>query len=226
DDKGKQIKAIEKLNERSGMFILSASASNQKAYEIGKYNQGALTYSLLKAIKEQPDILEDRQYLNISRWFNAAEKTVNELARETGTRQQPQLVSTTNFNVGVVDDEVRNKIILPFEKPLFTRSDLRNTDLRIDNLKLRTLIDKKLEEISDNEQNGLILYSPEYDGANIYAISGDYKVTGKEITVSVILTKGGTEIKNQFEIKGTIENGNELARSITAKILEWLNKKE
>ena len=226
DDNGKQIKAIEKLNEKSGMFILSASASNQKAYEIGKYNQGALTYSLLKAIKEQPDILEDRQYLNISRWFNAAEKTVNELARETGTRQQPQLVSTTNFNVGVVDDEVRNKIILPFEKSLFTRSDLRNIDLRIDNLKLRTLIDKRLEEISDNEHNGLILYSPDYDGANVFAISGDYKVNGNDVTASIILTKGGTEIKSQFETKGTVENINELVQLIAAKIVEWLNKKK
>lgn len=54
---------------------------------MGKYNQGALTYSLLKAIKEEPDILEDRKYLNISRWFNAAEKTVGELSRETGARQ-------------------------------------------------------------------------------------------------------------------------------------------
>ena len=126
DDKGNQIKAIEKLNERSGMFILSASASDQKAYEMGKYNQGALTYSLLKAIKEEPGILEDRKYLNISRWFNAAEKTVGELSRETGTRQQPQIVSTTNFNIGVVDEEVRNKIVLPFEKPMFTRSDFRN----------------------------------------------------------------------------------------------------
>ena len=51
DDKGKQIKAIEKLNEKSGMFILAASASDQKAYEIGKYNQGAFTYSLIKSNK-------------------------------------------------------------------------------------------------------------------------------------------------------------------------------
>ncbi len=144
DIKGKQIKAIDKLNERSGLFILSASASDQKAYEMGKYNQGALIYSLLKAIKEEPDILEDRKYLNISRWFNAAEKTVGELSRETGARQQPQIVSTTNFNIGVVDEEVRDKIVLPFEKPMFTRSDFRNVELRTDNLKLRALVDKEL----------------------------------------------------------------------------------
>jgi len=226
DEKSKQVKAIEKLNERSGMFILSASASDQKAYEMGKYNQGALTYSLLKAIKEEPDILEDRKYLNISRWFNAAEKSVNELARETGARQQPQIVSTTNFNIGVVDDEVRNRIVLPFEKPMFTRSDFRNIDLRIDNLKIRALVDIELDEISGNSSNASIMYSPEYDGANVYSISGDYTVTGNDISFSVIVTKGGTEIKTRFEIKGTLDQLSRLAASVTNTVLEWLKKEK
>ena len=225
DDKSKQIKAVEKLNERSGLFILSASASDQKAYEMGKYNQGALTYSLLKAIKEEPDILEDRKYLNISRWFNAAEKTVGELSRETGARQQPQIVSTTNFNIGVVDEEVRDKIVLPFEKPMFTRSEFRNVDLRTDNLKLRSLVDKELGEMSENNISSTIMYSPEYDGANVYAISGDYTVKGSEVIVSVILTKGGTDIKKSFEIKGPVNEIATFSKSIVASVIEWLNKK-
>ena len=224
DDNGKRIKAIEKLNEKSGMFILSASASNQNAYELGKYNQGALTYSLLKAIKEQPEILEDRQYLNVSRWFDAAEKSVNELSRETGARQQPQLVSTSNFNIGVVDDDVRNRIILPFEKSLFTRSEFRNADLRIDNLKLRTLVDKRLEEISDNKQDGLLLYSPEFDGINIYAISGDYTVAGNTVTLSLILTKGGTEIKAKFELAEALANLDALPERIISFVMDWLQR--
>lgn len=221
DEKGKQIKAIEKLNERSGMFILSASASDQKAYEMGKYNQGTLTYSLLRAIKEQPDILEERRYLNISRWFNAAERSVGELARETGAQQQPQVVSTTNFNIGVVDEEVRNRIVLPFEKPMFTRSDFRNIDLRIDNLKLRTMVDKELDDISGNDNNASILYNPGYDGANVYAISGDYTVTGNNVIVSVILTKGGTDIRTKFEVKGMADQPEPLSKSIINTVMEW-----
>jgi WD40 repeat protein len=224
DENGKQKKAIEKLNEKSGMFILSASASDQKAYEIGKYNQGALTYSLLKAIKEQPDILEDRQYLNISRWFGAAEKTVGELARETGTRQQPQVVSTSNFNIGVVDDDVRNKIVLPFEKFLFTRSEFRNTELRIDNLKLRSLIDKELSDLSDDNSNALLLFNPEYEGANIYSLSCDYTVAGSDVNVYAVLIKGGVEIKTKFEVKGKADNLTHLSGSIISEIKDWLSK--
>ena len=115
DEQSQQIKAIDKLNEQSGFFILSASASNQSAYEIGRYSQGLLTYSLLKAIKQQPDILADGKYLDVSRWFNAAEKTVTELTKETGSRQQPQVISNTNFNIGIVDEEVIAKIVLLFQ---------------------------------------------------------------------------------------------------------------
>ena len=42
DAQAQQIKAIDKLNEKSGLFILSASASNQSAYELGRYSQGLL----------------------------------------------------------------------------------------------------------------------------------------------------------------------------------------
>jgi hypothetical protein len=225
DDKSKQAKAIEKLNEKSGMFILSASASDQKAYEMGKYNQGVLTYSLLKAIKEQPEILEDRQYLNISRWFNAAEKTVVELARETGARQQPQLVSTSNFNIGVVDDDVRNKIVLPFEKLLFTRSEFRNAELRLDNLKLRNLVDKRLSEISDNGSGNLFLYNPDYDGANVYSLNGDYSIKGNETVISVLIIKGEAEIVHRFEIKSDISKPEPIADTIVNKFLQWVQSK-
>ena len=224
DENGKQKKAIEKLNEKSGMFILSASASDQKAYEIGKYNQGALTYSLLKAIKERPDILEDRQYLNISRWFGAAEKTVGELARETGTRQQPQVVSTSNFNIGVVDEEVRNKIVLPFEKYLFTRSDFRNTELRVDNLKLRNLVDKALSDLSDDNTGTPLLFNPEYEGSNVYSLSCDYSIVNDEIIASVIIIKGGQEIKNKFELKDKTGNINQLSAVIVATTKDWIEK--
>jgi hypothetical protein len=105
---------------------------------------------------------------------------------------------------------------------MFTRSDFRNIDLRIDNLKLRNLVDKELNDISSNSSSAAIMFSPEYDGANIYAISGDYSITGSDVTVSVILTKGGTEIKTKFEIKGTLSQPDKTAKTIITAVNEWL----
>lgn len=221
DNKAQQAKEIDKLNEKSGLFILAASASNQGAYEMGRYAQGLLTYSLLKAIKEQPDILEKGTYLNISRWFNAAELTVSIESEKSGARQQPQLAGTANINIGVVDDEVRKKVLLPVEKPKFTRSEFRNTETKIDDLKFRSLVDKKLEIIAGDD-NSPFLFSPEYDGDGVYAISGDYSITGDAITISVRLTKSGTEIKTSFLIKRPAAQVDGAANQVVNKIINWL----
>ncbi|MEO7924792.1 MAG: caspase family protein [Chitinophagaceae bacterium] len=222
DEKGQQVKAIERLNNQSGLFILAASASDQNAYEMGRYSQGLLTYSLLKAIKQQPEILETGKYLDVNNWLNAAKKTVSNLTEETGARQEPQINASNNFNIGMVDDDVRSKIILSSEKPLFARSNFRNTDTRTDNLKFRSAIDKELMSISSRGAHGAITYSADYEGSDAYSLTGDYKISGDKITVSVLLTKGGTEILYSFEKAGNSSDLNALVISITGAALDWL----
>ncbi|MBK6826894.1 MAG: caspase family protein [Chitinophagaceae bacterium] len=147
DEEARQIKAIEKLNEKSGLYILSASASTQLAYESEEYGHGYLTYSLLKGIKENPAILEDGKYLNITRWFNEAAEMVSELAKKDRSRQEPQVVSTSQFNIGLVDQELIQKIQLLSPKPLFVPGNFLNRDEAIadDNLGIRKMIDGDLQ---------------------------------------------------------------------------------
>lgn len=218
DEKGQQIKAIEKLNEQSGLFILSASASNQNAYEMSRYSQGLLTYSLLKAIKQQPDILQDGKYLDVSRWFGAAEKTVGELTKENGARQQPQVVSNTNFNIGLVDEEVTAKIILPQEKPLFTNSNLQNNDdnIAMDDLELNRLLDNQFSVIAARGSSGVISFVASLKSSDVYALGGRYEVKEKSI-IARINIRLGKEIKYRFELTGHIDHLNELAIAIAEK---------
>ena len=222
DEKGQQIKAIEKLNNQSGLIILAASASDQNAYEMGRYSQGLLTYSLLKVMKQQPEILENGKYLDVSNWLNAAKKMVSTLAERTGARQEPQLNSNNNFNIGLIDEEVRNKIILADEKPLFARSNFQNSDTKIDNLKFRSAIDKELMNISSRGTNADITYSADYDGADAFALTGDYKIIDDSVTVNVLLVKGGTEVKHNYEFKGKLTELNSLISNITSTALDWL----
>jgi len=218
DDNAQQIKAIDKLNEKSGLFILSASASNQSAYEMGRYSQGLLTYSLLKAIKQQPDILEEGKYLNVSRWFNAAEKTVSELAKETGARQEPQVVTNTNFNIGLVDNEVMAKIILPSEKPLFAASNFQNSDEAIadDDLEISKTINLQLSDLAARGTESKIVYVTATNSPDAYSLSGRYTVKGNTITMTVNL-KQSKVIKLKFEISGTKDKLNELAAAVVEK---------
>lgn len=218
DDKAQQIKTIEKLNNKSGLFILSASASNQSAYEMGRYAQGLLTYSLLKAIKEEPDILEDQKYLNVSRWFNAAEKTVSTLAAQNGNQQEPQLVSTTNFNIGLVDDEVRASIQLPNAKPVFGASNFQNSDEAADgdDLELSKAVNRQLNDLSARGNTSSLLFVAGTTASDAYNLTGRYDVKGSEITVRVVIRQG-KEIKTRFEVKGQRDKMEELARQIAEK---------
>jgi hypothetical protein len=218
DDKAQQVKAIDKLNEKSGLFILSASASNQSAYEMGRYSQGLLTYSLLKAIKQQPDILEDGKYLNVSSWFNAAEKTVSEISKENGARQEPQIVTNTNFNIGLVDQEVISKIILPAEKPLFAASNFQNSDESIadDDLDFSKMINLQLNDIASRGADSRIVYVTATNSPDAYSLSGRYTINDNAITVTVNI-KQNKMIRLKFEVSGTKDKLGELAATVADK---------
>ena len=222
EDKAQQTKAIDKLNEKSGLFILSASASNQSAYEIGRYSQGLLTYSLLKAIKQHPDILDAGKYLDVSRWFNAAEKIVSEVSKESGARQDPQIVSNTNFNIGIVDDEVMAKIVLPTEKPLFTASNFQNNDEAADgdNLELSKIINLQLSDISARGTDSKIVYVTATNASDAFTLSGRYDVKNNEVSIRVSIKKNN-ETKYRFEEKGPKNKLKELAEAVVTKAADW-----
>jgi WD40 repeat protein/uncharacterized caspase-like protein len=227
DDYSRQIKAIDKLNEESGFFILSASASNQSAYEMGRYAQGLLTYSLLKGIKQQPEILEENKYLNISRWFDAAKRSVTDLSKENGARQEPQIVSNTNFNIGVVDKEVIAGISLPQEKLLFAGSNFQNSNEKIadDDLELNGYINEQLTEISTRGAESKIAYISFTNSPDAYTLTGRYTLTGDQLTVKVNL-KQNKQVKYQFVIKGNKKNMKSLAGNIVRSVSGWVLKNQ
>jgi hypothetical protein len=158
-------------------------------------------------MKEQPDILDDNRYLNVGKWFNAAEKTVTELVRESGNRQEPQVVSTSNFNIGVVDQEVMAKIVLPQENILFTSSNFQNNDEAIadDDLGLSKAINLSLNTISSRGTGSNITYVNSTNSPDAFSLSGRYEVKGNNISVKVNVRKN-KELKYKFEVNGTIDN--------------------
>lgn len=220
-----QIKAIDKLNEKSGLFILSAAGSDQQAWEDEKVAHGYLTYSLLKAIKLQPDILEDDSLLNVSRWLNAASKTVAELANAINEKMRTQIVSTTDFFIGVVDNAVMANIKLSEEKIIFAGSNFQNADTAVDgdDLGLRKTIDQSLKEISTKGGDGKIVYNMAATSPDAYTLSGKYEVKGNKVNVKVSIKRSGDgDTKYKFEETGTKDKLKELADTIVAKVTEWV----
>ncbi len=227
DDRSHMIKEIDKLNERSGLFILSASASNKSAFESEKYAHGYLTYSLLKAIKQQPDILEDGKNLNISRWFNAAGKSVSAIAKEESNDQKTQIFSVIDFNIGEVDSSVISGIRIEGEKPMFTSSNFQNADSAVygDDLGLTKSVNEALQEISAKGKESKIVFAMSSPAGDTYSLSGSYKLKDNELKIEIRIKKGKDKLC-EFEEKGATTNLKELAGNIIKKAVACVESKK
>ncbi len=82
-----QIRAIERLKDRTGLYVLMGCAADAVSYETSQYRQGLLTYSLLKGMKGAS--LRDGQYVDVSGLFNYAVDEVPQLAQNIGGRAAP-----------------------------------------------------------------------------------------------------------------------------------------
>ncbi|NOT50427.1 MAG: hypothetical protein HOP10_04020 [Chitinophagaceae bacterium] len=217
-----EVKVMDKLSERSGLFILSASASKQSAFESDEYEHGYLTYSLLKVIKQQPDILDSGKNLNISRWFNAAGRSVNAMAEEEGRSQKTQIFSVIDFNIGEVDSSVISSIRLAVEKPMFTASNFMNADTveQGDNLGLTKTVNEMLRAISSKGKESKIVFALSSPSGDAYSLNGSYKYKDNEIKIEIRIKKGKDKLCEFEEKKKADESMEELADRIIKKAVD------
>jgi WD40 repeat protein len=189
-----QQRALEKLKDQTGTFILSASAADEGAYETSLYSQGLLTYSLLTGMK-QGSGLRDQQYVDVSRWFNAAADEVKVLARDIGGRQDPQLLGTASFDVGIVDRQIAESIVLARPGKIFVRSVLIGDEVTLgDSLRLSALIDQQLNELAVTSRGGGLTFLADNNGSDsTYSIRGRYVVVNGQVRLNVSLYQGRKE---------------------------------
>ncbi len=221
-----QVRALEGLKDKNGTFILSASASNQSAYETSQFGQGLLTYSLLSGIKNQ-DGLRDYKYLDVTNWFRKTSDNVRELAKEIGGRQEPQVFGNknqTSFDVGLVDQEVMNGIKLATRKKIMSRSVLYTGDpsMLIDDLQLGPEIDRELNNRSASGLQNPFTYIENNLASETYTIRGAYEVSGQNISVRLSLVSKKAKVQEIIE-KGTLDTKVELAKKIVDDVVAYMN---
>lgn len=217
-----QQRALENLRDKTGLFILSASAADQAAYENKLYEQGLLTYSLLSGIKLGTGLRENK-YIDVTRWFNAAAENVKVMAKDLGGRQDPQIIGNASFEVGLVDKEVVDNIKLALKKNLFRNSRMIiDPELLNDDLDLSVMIDKELSNITDRYKDNPLVFVSNNMMLEAYSIRGQYVITEKKINVKVSLFKGLKDRVNQFEISGSTDNLTNLVERIIDKVVVYL----
>ncbi|MCA1557698.1 MAG: caspase family protein, partial [Acidobacteria bacterium] len=195
-----QIRAIERLKDRTGFYVLMGSAANAVSYEASQYGQGLLTYSLLQGMKGAA-LREDR-YVDVSVLFQYAADQVPFLAQNIGGIQRPVIAAPkgSSFDVGLLKTK-EDKAAIPLAqvRPLVLRPILINSEQGFDDLELMTALKGRLQEESYAASRGrggapvgVYIDSDEMPGA--VRPSGTYVVTNDKVTVTLNLIRDGKKV--------------------------------
>lgn len=216
---GDQVRAIERLKDRTGVFVLMGSAADAVSYEASQYGQGLLTYALLKGMKGAA--LRDDQYVDVDRLFHAAMDDVPLLARDIGGIQQPRIASPggASFDIGELLPEDRRAIPLANARPILLRPVFLNARLHRDNLGLSKILGDRLREASYESGRGATgaVFIDGDNFPNAVSPSGDYTVDGTQVKVTLVLTRNDKEI-GQVTVEGTTDDLNGLAAHLATEI--------
>ena len=108
-----QIRALDRLKDRTGFFVLMGSAADAVSYEASRYGQGLLTYTLLQAMRGAQ--LREGIYADVNGLFDYAADTVPQMARNIGGIQRPVIISPQtggSFDIGRFTGDEREQIKL------------------------------------------------------------------------------------------------------------------
>lgn len=184
------LRAMERMKDRTGTYILTGCAADAVSYEASQFGQGLLTYSLLSGMRGAA--LRDNKFVDVLRLFQYAKEEVPKLAEHVGGIQEPKVFSPyggESFDIGLLEDTDKKLIPLTEAKPFLVRSSFQNELKLRDDLGLSKLIDQAIAEQAISGKNASFIFvdSPEFPGA-IY-ISGRYKIENGNTILKVVLFK-------------------------------------
>jgi len=212
-----QLRALENLKDKTGTFILSAASSGQLANESGKFGQGLLTYSLLDGIKTGEGLKDDQ--IDVTRWFNTAGDKVRIMAKSIGEQQDPKIIGSASFPVGLVDDEIKKNIQLSDAKKIIGRSIFYTGDptLLIDDLNISNSLDKAIANSTADNQAPFI-FLENYKLSDAYHIRGVYSIKNGLLTIEASLINLNKRTGNKATKIGRLEEQDQLFQQIITEL--------
>jgi WD40 repeat protein len=193
-------RAWERMQDRTGLWVLAGSASDSVSYESSRYGQGILTYSLLQGMKRDWEkVLEVNErsrlpeLVDVAKLFNYSADEVPKLAGDNGGIQKPRVLSkqdARSFAIGRITAIDRKDIPLPLKKPVYLRSNFQLESRPGDPFDLTSRLDEQLRNLSDRGIDATLVFwdVPKHPGT--YRISGRYTLDAdgtkmKELTVFI-----------------------------------------
>jgi hypothetical protein len=218
-----QIRSLERMKDRTGLYILAGAAADAVSYEASRYGQGLLTWSLLFGMHGAA--LRESQFVDVSRLFNHVADQVPRLAQDIGGIQRPVIAmpkSGASFDFGQILDEDKLNCIHPAQvRPLILQANFQDDEKFQDHLKLSKLINTALRKASAGVRDARFIFVEADDLPNAYSLAGRYRIVGSMIKVKVLLFEDNTK-KEVFDIAGDKERLDELVDRIIVKVEQLL----
>ena len=188
-----QIRALDRMRDRTGMFVLSGSAANKVSYEASEYGQGLLTYSLLQGmLGVATRKTADGDYVDVMKLFQYARDEVPRLATTINGIQTPMLgfpKAGASFDIGIVNQNT--KIPIGNKKPVIIRSNFLNQATLKDDLGLVKLLETEFRKETEKGKDADLIYVDVTDYPGAYSLSGLYTKDGENINLTIKLFENG-----------------------------------
>lgn len=229
-----QIRALEKLKDRTGLQILMGSAANQSAYEASQYGQGLLTYALLEGIKGAA--LKNQTSVETGTLFDWAVNRVPKMDISGGASglQSPRVFGSTSIPIGLITTQVdRDAIkIQASPLPIFGRPSLIKKGDNDDTLELGNAFAKRLDEAGNpnsrgnggNQTSASLVFVDERNFPGAYRVTATYTEENGVITLEEItLKKDGKTVATIAE-KISAKDADEAAEKLLKEVLKEMKK--
>ncbi|MEZ4918679.1 MAG: caspase family protein [Saprospiraceae bacterium] len=217
-----QVRAIDRMKDRAGVFILTGSAADRVSFEAGKFGQGLLTFSLLQGMSGLA--LTPDKRVDVMTLFQYSTDKVPELAQSINRVQKPMLAVPANgnsFDIGIVDATVN--INVPQEKPVFIRNNFLDKRKTRDVLELTEAIEGVFQTLTAKGASAPIIYVDVKDYPNAYYINGFYLQEGDDVTVECVLFQNDQEL-HSFTVKGKASQVSQIANDILDEVMLKLDE--
>ena len=224
-----QILALERMKDRTGMFVLSGSAADKSSYEASRYGQGLLTFSLLQGMEYVART--SNGYVDVSRLFHYSLDKVPELAEGIGGMQTPRMAPPEggqSFYIGIVNDTVALPIAQ--EKPVFVRANIKDKKKYwADPLGIEDGLAARFRNESAKGARSSLAYFdlPKYK--NSYQIIGQYEQKEDRVVFSGVVTRSDLQDADplgELEWQGSTSQLEAMMDAIIAQANGYLSRQE
>jgi hypothetical protein len=217
-----QIRSLERVKDRMGMFVLAGSAADAVSYEASRYGHGLLTYTLLEGMRG--GALREDEYVDVSQLFGYAVDRVPRLAEGVGGIQKPQQAMPRgggSFDIGRLTGTDLSQIKLATPRPLVLRTQFQDADRFVDHLNLRQRVNAKLREVSVRSLHAPVVFVDAATAPQAYIVVGRYTPRGDELTLEVRLVKQDDEVAH-WTMAGSVSKLDALISTMVEKVLASL----